>query len=65
VNGEISGQGRATYANGDVYEGLFERGKRQGAGTMTYASGTAETGDWNNGILAGTEAQPTAQTADQ
>jgi len=32
---------------------------------MTYASGTAETGDWNNGIFAGTEAQPTAQTADQ
>ena len=41
----------ATYANGDVYEGLFKAGKRQGEGTMKYASGQEATGNWENGAL--------------
>ena len=31
-NGEIDGEGVATYANGDVYTGYFVMGKRQGTG---------------------------------
>lgn len=51
TRGEISGQGKATYANGDIYEGLFVQGKRQGAGTMTYATGETASGEWDNGAL--------------
>jgi hypothetical protein len=31
-DGEINGTGIATYANGDVYEGMFVNGRRQGDG---------------------------------
>ncbi|MFT7183602.1 MAG: hypothetical protein ACI87T_004000, partial [Planctomycetota bacterium] len=41
----------ATYANGDVYEGAFVRGRREGPGTMRYATGTETTGDWADGAL--------------
>jgi hypothetical protein len=50
-NGEISGQGTATYVNGDVYEGMFREGKRQGEGTMRYATGQEASGDWQDGAL--------------
>jgi hypothetical protein len=50
-NGEISGQGVATYANGDVYEGQFVDGKRQGEGTIRYASGEEASGAWDSGVL--------------
>ena len=49
--GEIDGQGTATYANGDVYEGTFVAGKRQGQGTMRYATGEEAAGAWDNGTL--------------
>ena len=42
----------ATYANGDVYEGTFLNGRRQGEGTMRYATGQTETGEWRDGALA-------------
>ena len=51
MRGEISGTGTATYVNGDVYEGTFRAGKRQGDGTMRYASGEEASGDWDNGAL--------------
>ena len=41
----------ATYSNGDVYEGTFKAGKRQGAGLMKYASGQEAQGEWDNGAL--------------
>jgi len=41
----------ATYANGDVYEGSFRSGKRQGAGTMRYSDGQETSGTWENGAL--------------
>ena len=48
-NGEINGQGIATYVSGDVYEGTFQNGKRQGTGTMRYATGEEATGEWKSG----------------
>ena len=47
----VDGQGVATYTNGDVYEGTFRDGKREGTGTMRYATGEEATGDWINGAL--------------
>ena len=41
----------ATYANGDVYEGTFDKGKRQGQGTMRYATGEEASGEWIGGAL--------------
>ena len=41
----------ATYANGDVYTGVFVMGKRQGQGTMVYASGETREGTWKDGQL--------------
>ncbi|MGR3528660.1 MAG: 2-isopropylmalate synthase, partial [Sulfitobacter sp.] len=49
--GEIEGKGIATYSNSDVYEGMFQSGKRHGTGTMRYGSGEAVTGEWVNGAL--------------
>ena len=42
----------ATYPEGDVYEGMFKAGKREGQGKLTYKKGgeVAE-GIWQNGIL--------------
>ncbi|MBF21427.1 MAG: 2-isopropylmalate synthase, partial [Marinovum sp.] len=47
--------GVATYANGDVYEGNFVKGKRQGEGTITFATGQEQTGEWKNGALVATD----------
>jgi hypothetical protein len=41
----------ATYANGDIYEGTFQRGKRQGQGTIRFANGNTASGEWDNGAL--------------
>ena len=37
--GKPWGKGKAIYANGDVYEGQFEKGRRQGEGTYTFSDG--------------------------
>ena len=50
-DGEIDGEGTATYANGDVYTGVFVQGKREGQGTMVYASGEVREGRWVDGRL--------------
>jgi hypothetical protein len=47
----------ATYTNGDVYEGMFRAGKRQGEGTMRYASGQEASGTWEDGALSGATTQ--------
>ena len=39
-------RGTMTYANGDVYEGEWRRGKREGRGIMTYANGETQLGLW-------------------
>ena len=47
----ISGEGVASYANGDVYEGSFVRGRREGPGTMRFADGQESVGTWSDGAL--------------
>jgi hypothetical protein len=39
-------QGKATWANGDVYVGQYVDWKRSGKGKMTYANGYVYDGDW-------------------
>ena len=51
MEGKINGGGIATYANGDIYEGNFQNGKRQGTGTMRYANGEEAIGVWESGAL--------------
>lgn len=34
------GFGVRTYGNGDIYEGMWKEGKRDGRGRMAYKSGT-------------------------
>ena len=60
----ISGVGVATYANGDVYEGMFSNGKRQGEGTMRYATGKKVQGEWQDGELARNDADIGAASGD-
>ena len=50
-DGEIHGEGVATYSSGDVYEGSFEDGRRHGFGTLRYASGEEQSGIWEGGAL--------------
>jgi hypothetical protein len=42
--------GVATYSNGDVYEGMFVNGRRQGEGVMRYASGEVLETEWEDGL---------------
>ena len=49
--GLFHGAGVATYSNGDVYDGLFENGKRQGQGSVRYSDGSEAAGDWVGGVL--------------
>ena len=39
VNGEMTGKGVYTFANGDRCVGLFMNGKKEGPGTMFYENG--------------------------
>ena len=59
----IDGTGIATYPNGDVYEGNFTAGKRQGQGTMRYATGEVATGTWTDGALKEAAPVPAEGTA--
>lgn len=51
-NGLCSGYGKFTYKNGDVYEGEWLMGVREGKGKMTYSDGYYE-GDWKKGVREG------------
>ena len=44
--------------NGDVYEGTFVAGKRQGQGTMRYATGEVAEGNWSDGTLTANPPAP-------
>ena len=41
-----SGNGKVTWASGDVYEGTLVKGKRQGKGLFVWANGQRYDGDW-------------------
>ncbi len=45
-DGKFSGRVRIEYPNGDVYEGGWKNGLREGAGTYTYANGDVYFGSW-------------------
>ena len=45
----IEGEGKATYANGMVYEGGFRNARNHGQGRMTYPDGYVYTGAWADG----------------
>ncbi|KAJ3368854.1 hypothetical protein HDU91_000235 [Kappamyces sp. JEL0680] len=56
---ERHGKGKNTFPNGDVYEGQYVSGKRQGLGsyiwkgTYSYSTGGKKKGIWVNGTLSG------------
>ena len=41
------GFGKMLYASGDMYEGYFENGIKQGTGTMTFNTACIYIGEWN------------------
>ena len=43
---EYTGNGTATYPNGETYEGEFKDGLRDGHGKYTYVNGDVYEGDW-------------------
>ena len=57
----MHGPGIARYANGDVYEGNFFAGRRQGQGSMKYATGSIENGLWTEGELNSNRATETEE----
>ena len=44
----IIGEGKLTYADGDMYEGEWKDGKMEGHGTYYYADGDQYVGDWRD-----------------
>ncbi|KAF4691945.1 hypothetical protein FOZ60_014432 [Perkinsus olseni] len=43
---DYNGRGRAVYANGEVYDGVFDEGVRHGEGTYWYINGDVYTGQF-------------------
>jgi len=52
-NGNKSGTGIITYADGSKYQGQWSKGKRHGMGAFYYANGDIYSGDWANGKKEG------------
>ena len=51
---DYTGKAQVQYPNGDVYEGNFINGVREGKGIMTYAEqGTKYDGEWKNNLKEG------------
>lgn len=50
---EFSGHATAKYTNGDVYEGEFVEGKKQGAGSYTYRNGDVFEGEYEANLRTG------------
>ena len=49
-----TGKAQVQYPNGDVYDGMFNDGVREGEGTMTYGeSGNKYVGQWKNNLKDG------------
>lgn len=53
INGEPNGKGKATYANGDVYDGEWKKGLKEGVGKMIYANGNTFEGQYQKGVKSG------------
>ena len=53
-NGNFEGLGRMIYANGDIYKGEWNEGKRSGKGFWKSLKGDySYEGDWKNGLPDG------------
>lgn len=50
VRGEMSGIGKFTWFNGNVYEGNFRFNKMHGNGTMRLKNNQSYNGVWENGV---------------
>jgi len=51
--GKAHGQGKARFANGDLYQGSWQGGKFHGQGSYQYASGGNYKGGWERGKFQG------------
>jgi len=49
----FTGKATANYANGDIYEGMFENGVRHGKGTYKYLKGDMFDGSFENNLKTG------------
>ncbi len=52
IEGMREGKGKATYDNGDVYEGDWKDDKRQGQGILRLANGSIFEGIWSKHLIA-------------
>jgi hypothetical protein len=48
-----SGSGKLSWANGDVFEGTLQNGKRHGKGLFVWRNGQRYQGDWVNDVSTG------------
>lgn len=54
VSGDcVNGRGKMLYANGNIYEGDFVNGKREGLGTSTFTNRATYTGQYSKGLFHG------------
>jgi hypothetical protein len=51
MDDERHGRGTLTCANGDVFEGVYEKGVRAGQGELRYADGSVDRGVWSGNTL--------------
>jgi hypothetical protein len=49
----ISGSGKLSWANGDIFEGTLQNGKRHGKGLFIWGNGQRYQGDWVNDVATG------------
>jgi hypothetical protein len=50
----MTGQGRAQWPTGEIYEGAFLDGRRHGQGRLVYADGTVNEGTWKDDLFVPT-----------
>ena len=52
-SGFMNGKGKFTFANGDIFEGLFKNGSLNGKGTAIWFNKNRYDGDWKDGFPSG------------
>ena len=57
---KINGQGKYTYANGNVYEGDWKEDKMNGRGTLTWTNGNVYVGEWKENKINGQDKKTSA-----